>query len=696
MRKLVLVAAVLGLVLPALVRAGEGEGAGAKEEPVPVTDVVLFSSGVGYFARSGRVTGEEKVELVFKTEQINDLLKSLVVLDLDGGQVSTVSYASQDPTGRALKAFGLDLAGNPSLGNLLTQLRGVKVRVTGPEGELTGTVLSVETKTRKTENGDLVSFRVLNLVTGGGVKALNVDTLRDIRVLDENLNEDITKALAVLARSRDRRKRALSIAFSGKGERRVRVAYILEAPVWKTSYRLLLGEEKPLLQGWAIVENTTDNDWRNVNLSLVSGRPISFVQDLYTPLYLQRPVVRPQLFAGLRPQRYEEGMEGEKKKVLADRDALRRGRYAAKAARSMAPGTPRPAMEAAALGGSGFADMPDGAMANLARSSLAAGAAGGEAGELFRYAMTAPVSIARQSSAMLPIVAEEVAGEKVSIYNAATHAKHPYNGFKLKNTTKLALLAGPVTVFDESVYAGDAQLANLQPGEDRLLSYGLDLACAVERKAEAGPQSLVSVRIVHGTLHSKRKYSQKTVYTLKNKKEAKKAVLVEHPYRHGWTLVTPRKFEERTPALYRFRVALGANDTEKLEVRTERVRSEAVALTNADSDFVGVYLRSRVVSKEVKAALERLVEMKKSLNELTRSKRKIEGDKNRLYKEQSRIRSNLHSVPKNSAIYTRYLKKMGAQEDAIEKLMNELEDVIEAVEAKQKEVNDFLTRLSVE
>ena len=698
MRKMLAIAIVTLFLAPLGTRAGEpGEDGKNGGEAVPVTDVVLFSSGVGYFGRSGQVEGDQKLELVFKAEQINDLLKSLVVLDLGGGRVSTVSYASQDPTGKALQAFGLDLAGNPSLGSLLIQLRGVEVSVTTPEGARQGTVLGVETRVIKTEGGDIISHQVLNLVTEKGIKSYRVDELRDVNILNPNLKDDLTKALAILARSRDRRKRSLAISFVGKGQRDVKVAYILEAPVWKTSYRLLLAKN-PLLQGWAVVENTTDSDWKDVNLSLVSGRPISFIQDLYTPLYLPRPVVRPKLYAGLMPKSYDEAMimgEREEEKSLAyGKEAAKSRRYREEAgARAPMPESPGRGW---AGGKGGLADIGADRLGDLAAATMLSAASGQEAGELFRYSVANPVSIARQSSAMLPIVAEGVTGEKLSIYNANTHPKHPFSGFKMKNTTALALLAGPVTVFDDGVYAGDAQLPNLQPGEERLLSYGLDLSCSVEAQSEGKPQELVSAKIVHGALYTQYKHFQQTDYTLKNKKEAAKAVLVEHPYQHGWTLLEPKKFEERAESLYRFRVALKPGATEKLTVRTERVQSQTFALTNVDSNFIGVYLRSDKVSPKVKAALEKLIVLKKELNLLARERQNFEGQLRDLHTEQNRIRSNLHSVPRTSDLYARYLKKMGDQEDKIEALQVKIAEKRDGQHAKQTETNNYLTNLDVE
>jgi hypothetical protein len=316
-----------GLVLASLqgIALGQNQPApapAAQEQPavaktaVPVKKVVLFSSGVGYFEHSGTVTGNAATELQFKTAQINDILKSLVLQDMDGGKVAAVTYPSQDPVEKTLKSFQIDITGNPPLGDLLNQLRGADVTLVLNDSKLVGTVLGVEKKQRPVDK-EVITRDVVNLLTDNGIQSVFIEDVREIQLKDPKLREELKQALLALAAARDQDKKPVKIEFTGQGDRHVKIGYVVEAPVWKTSYRLILGDEKPLadgetsttrpgstakLQGWAIVENQTDNDWNDVQLSLVSGRPISFVQDLYKPLYIPRPVVQPDLYAGVVPE----------------------------------------------------------------------------------------------------------------------------------------------------------------------------------------------------------------------------------------------------------------------------------------------------------------------------------------------------------------------------------------------------------
>src|SRR6267142_2242728 len=310
--------AVMGLMMGQLAWGQATKPAG-KQADVPVKVVVLFSSGVGYFEHIGTVKGDSSTELRFKTQQINDILKSLVLQDTGQGKVSTIVYPSQDPIGKTLASFQVDISKNPPLGELLNQLRGAKVKVSvGPE-MISGTILGLEKRPKAVEKGQIEIWQ-LNLISGATVRSIPLEEVTRLDLEDPTLQEELGKALTALAESRGQDKKPVTINFQGEGERLVRVGYVVETPIWKTSYRLLFGQPntKPMLQGWAIVENQTDNDWENVELSLVSGRPISFIQELYQPLYIPRPVVYPELFASLRPQTYEAGMDFAKKEALAE------------------------------------------------------------------------------------------------------------------------------------------------------------------------------------------------------------------------------------------------------------------------------------------------------------------------------------------------------------------------------------------
>lgn len=692
----------------AVSRAVMGAEAEKTDRSLPLSELILYSSGVGYFERNGQIDGKASVDLQFKVDDINDLLKSMVVQDLDGGQIRTVTYPSRDPLTKTLRSFGVDLTSNPTLAQLLDQLRGEEVEVLRPT-PLKGTILGVEKKTEHLNDNRTVESDYLNLLTSDGLQSLPMSQLQKTKLLNERLNSELHQALQVLSSGHDTQKKTVSLQFDGQGKRRVRVGYIVQTPVWKTSYRLVLDDkEKPYLQGWAIVENTSDDDWENVKLSLVSGRPISFTMDLYQPLYSVRPVVQPELYSSLKPQVYGDAIDPatgmplpaaqpeSEARALAEvqRERLERMDPRLAARYGLAP-------KAATAALAGQSSVAGGAIA-LGRLSeglsagVSAAAQGAQTGELFEYAIKTPVTLLRQKSAMLPIVSEHVDGEKVAIYNERVQAKFPLNGFRLKNSTGLHLMQGPITVFDADAYAGDARIEDLAPGQERLISYALDLKTEVEPQVKSGPQELVTVKIKKGTLLATKKNLEDKTYLVRNRDQKPKTVLVEHPFRAGWELLEPKDAAERTREVYRFGVKVEPNKTEKLVVREQKRVSETLELVNAGPDVIAYYVKSKVVSPKVKEALEKAVTLRDLANKTAAEINRREQRVNEITEEQKRIRENMNRLNQSSDLYQRYVKKLDQQESEIETLRQELERFRNEEARQKRELNDYLLNLDVE
>ena len=662
---------------------------------LPLTNIVLYASGVGYFQRDGRIDGHGQVALRFKVDTVNDLLKSMTVQDFDGGQVSTITYDSRDPITRTLKSFAIDLTDNAGLGNLLWQMRGERVEVTTPN-LVQGVIMGVETKKERVGDKDVVEVEYLNLLTDKGVRSIPLPQVQQLRVTNEQLNAELRQALAVLATSHDTQKKTVTLDLSGQGNRRVRVGYIMETPVWKTSYRLVLSDtEAPFLQGWALVENTTDEDWQDVRLSLIAGRPISFTMDMYEPLYAQRPVVVPEVYAALRPQTYGQAMEAPGE-TLRESRLQEEGRMAQK---REAPGAAAEAPAAPAPRARGMLAEPKPAAPAppplALEQGVAAAAQATELGEFFEYTISTPVSLARQKSAMLPIVNEAVEGAKVSIYNQRVHAKHPLYGFRLRNATALHLSQGPMTVFDGGVYAGDARLEDLPPGQERLLSYAMDLKTEVEPVSEPEQRELVTVSLRKGTLFTTHKAIAEKTYNIRNRDQKPRLVLIEHPFRADWQLASPSTATERTREVYRFAVTADPGPGTRLRVREEKPLQQSVALSDAGPDVLTYYMHATQVSDKVKQALQRVSTLRDKLDQTVQQRHRFEQQIQEISQEQARMRENMGRLAQNSELYNRYVRKLDQQETEIDKSRKDIETLKGTEEQQRKELNDYLMGLDI-
>jgi hypothetical protein len=698
-RKILSSLAVVALLLAGTLHAAETQGSN-----LPLKRVILFSSGVGFFENSGTVKDNAKVEMKFKVEQINDLLKSMVVQDLDGGQVSTVNYGSKDPITKTLKSFAVDLTENPTMAQLLGQMRGEKVVIKTSE-DITGVILGVETHKKQIGENQFIDSEVLNLMTDDGLRSVPMESVSRLKLTNEKLDGELKKALALLATGHDADKKAVEISFLGKGERRVRVGYIQESPIWKTTYRLVLSNEKPLIQGWAIVENTSEEDWKDVTLSLVSGRPISFTMDLYQPLYMPRPLEELELHASLRPQVYGQDLE-DLRRMASSTGASEGVLVAKKPAEGKASyGRAIPQKGgfgggmggAAGMGGMEAEAQEEGVLTerNLG-NSVRSVANASEVGNFFQYLIDTPVTLPRQQSAMLPIVTGDVKAEKVSIYNQSVQAKHPLAGLKFTNTTGLYLMQGPITVFDGGAYAGDAKIEDLPPGTERLISYALDLDTEVALESKGRPEELLSVKLIKGTMITSRKFIRATEYTVKNSGKSAKTVLVEYPFDPQWKLTAPAKADEKTRNLYRFAVEAKPGEPTKLAVEEERTQQQQIAINNLDNNAIQYYLSAKVVGDKVKEALGEIVKRKNELQELKVKKQQLDQRIHDIGEDQSRIRQNMAQLDKSSEVHKNYVKKFSEQETEIEKTREQIATLNDQITGQRKSLDDYILGLDLQ
>ncbi len=673
-------------------------------------EVVLFSSGVGYFEHAGLVDGAATCELRVKTSQLNDLLKSLLLEDKDGGHPGAIEYPSLDPIVKTLASFQVDISDNPTFAQLLGKLRGAGVSYQQDGQTVAGTVLGVESRTVAVgEHGDrTVEVPILNLLLGGTVSQVRLDQVANLTFTDKVLQDELTKALTALAQSRNQDKKPLVIHFDGQGQRHVSLAYVVETPVWKVSYRLVMppaaapaadAAAKPLvghLQGWAIIENQTDSDWDGVRLALVSGRPISFIEDLSQPLYVPRPVVQPELYASLAPQTDEGGMAYDQKERLAVAEDA-----------AAAPAAAAPMLGSAQMRASGgrarsygqqeqaksLKDRPGNGGVDITRSIQSAAHAD-TLGQLFSYTVPA-VTLARQRSAMLPIITADVQVERVSIYNASVLAAHPLNGALLTNTSGDLLLQGPVTVLDGGGYAGDASLDNLSQNDHRLLSYAIDLPVKVDGTTDTMENRIVSAIISQGVMTVEYRMTAKRMYHFEASDEQARTVVLEHPFRQGWALVDTAAPFERTDTLDRWRVALPPHKPTVFSITEEIVQGQSIGIVQYGDEQLAVYLKDGAISQAVKDALAKVAALRREVAEVQKVLTQASQDYNRIREDQSRVRENLKSVRENGEYYQRLQAKLLAQENQVDALNKTIDEQRAALDLKQKALNDFIAQLSV-
>ncbi len=700
-------------------------------ETLPIKRITLYRSGVGSFERRGLVDGDATVQLRFGADQINDILKSMVVLDLSGqGRVGGISYASKEPLARRLASFGVNIADEPALGTILGRLRGSKVAIDSDEGAITGTILGGETRPEASGNAQQpINVPYLNILTDGGIRSVNLTKARAVRLLDAGLREELDKALTALAEYRQDTTKTVDVSLAGGSGREVVIAYVQESPVWKTSYRLVLpdakpsdakpneaGKEKPAdtftVQGWAIVENTTDEDWNDVTLSLVAGRPVSFRMDLYEPLYVYRPEIPVPTVPGVMPRAYEGGIADADGNAaeLALRSSYREDSSAGFQMKAGRPGAGGAGGARGTTGNQGvYGDIPLPAAAMAPGAPPVSGSAMSEygatsqaraveAGEVFQFELQHPVTVARQRSAMLPILAAPIEGRRVSIFTPGDNTKHPMRGVELTNTTGSQLMPGPISVFDGGAYAGDAQINHVPLADKRLLAYTVDLDVVVtpEQKYE---EEVRKIRIVRGLIESTTLRRNSTTYTIENKDQKRtRSVIIEHPRMPGFELVAPAGGDkaERTDSAHRLEVELDAAKSGKLTTVQERTDATSMALTSMNLNTLMAYVKNGKASDAVLKAFQEAGRRQGLIIEATRRIEALENERRTITEDQTRVRSNMGSIDRASDLYANYMKKLTEQETRLDQIVKLIDEGQTNLAQTRSDLENFLASLNVE
>jgi hypothetical protein len=704
--------------------AAAGAIASVSVKDLPVRKVVLYKNGVGYFEHAGSVSGNQRVTIDFTSPQLNDVLQSLTVLDEGGGRIGGVNYNSTTPLAEQLKTLSLGMSDDPTSTELFQALRGQRVEVTGgPGGTITGRLMAIESRTEKAGTGDsTVDKYYLTLVAvSGGVRVIELTPALSVRPLDTNLQGQLDRYLELLSTTHSTGLRHLTLDALGQGQRQLRVSYISEVPVWKSTYRIVFPREatgKATMQGWAVVDNTVGADWDNVQLSLVAGAPQSFIQPLSQPLYTRRPEIPIATEEQTTPQTHEAAENNKNDRVIAGTFNEQMVTQASKAK---------------VMSGRNFAQLSNNQQLNqqlhgnfmqqravvssadaevvtdsAAIGSLSGGGVGGGVyrasdaigegdvstnafDDFFQYSLTAPVTIHKNESAMVPILQQELPAEHVTLWSQQEST--PLRAVWLENTSKLTLDSGSFSIFESGEFAGEGLLDPIHPGEKRLLSYAADQAVRVKVTDRDGRSTLHHVEIRKGVIIETHMDVASVTYSATNSADVDRVVLLEHPRRtNGWSLDDGLKADETAPNLYRFKLPVTAHSTAKLEVREHGPEHQRVDL-NATLNQTG-YLLDLV--KRVPDALDKLKPVIDAQAALADLDQRIDGSKKNeqtAATDEARDRDNLTALKGNDAA-KRFVDELNHAEDQLQAARKQTADLEQQKQVAEAKLNALIAGLS--
>lgn len=702
----------------------------AATQTLPIRRVTLYSNGVAYIERRGTVTGHAEIALSFKQSQVDDVLKSMVVLDLGQGRIGAVSYNSSAPPAARMAdipfSVGAETQGG-GLAGILTQLQGARVLVTTKQNRAaSGSILTVEQRQSQAdkERPATTTHALVISSEGGELMSFDLADVRSVKLLDDGARRDVTEFASASASARRRDAKTIVVTSDGAGAREMVVSYTIAAPIWKTTYRVVLDASgKPFFQGWAIVDNVSEEDWTDVQLSLISGTPISFILPIQQPFYRYRPVIPRPSDLQLEPQVHdpnEEGMnsggggaggatetvnvtaDGASQRILQSHSAMLGGRVQTRQLTDLprqnrvdnlallSPGSPAAAPASVSISDA----MTSG------DSGVEAAAEGAEVGDLFEYQISQPVTVRRDRSALIPIVQTRMEGARVSIYNEAARRDRPMSGMLLKNTSGLTLEDGALTVIDGNSYAGEALMERLKPQEQRLISFALDLGtlASVRQVADRAPASLL--RIKDGVFQVHFHQEDKKIYTLVNQTDRPRVVYVEHPVRAGWELTKDtRQPEGRSARFYRFRVELKAHEKVELPVAERRALMESYALSDFTRPQLDLFFSRRYVDAATRATIQSLIDLKTQIAAIDARRAAIDREIEEIGEDQKRLRENIEALTKTAEarqLITRYIAKADQQETRIEILTKEKQSVAEERARLQSQLDTAVRALIIE
>ena len=687
---------------------------------LPIRRMILYKHGVGYFERRGSVSGTE-LRLSFPRAAMDDVLKSLVALDLGDGQIHGVDFETPEDRAAQIARGSIHLSDDRSLLDLLRDLRGRRVRlwledaprdeprksfglggrkseprdqaeaggVTAPEmppptRAQEGLVIGVDLEEKEQLRAPMVS---LYQADGRQVRMFNIRDVKRVELLDDRSAEDLTYFLRAAPSEEDRRAATLRLS---DGEHELLVGYIAPAPAWRVSYRVLFekdergrmkDEESPaspetaqsapgsnesfilppssfcLLQGWGLFDNQLDEDLDDVTLTLVAGMPVSFRYRLYEPHTPERPLVTDEERTVTGPIEFLGGMPAPP--PAAPAPMMTRSMPMAMKRSAMALAADEPATSRLSM--------------DMLESSTAPASVGEERGALFQYRVAHPVSVARGQSAMVPIVAQRLGGRKELLYNGQKLAKHPVASLRMHNETGLTLERGPVTVLEQGDYAGEAVLPFTRTGGELIVPYAVELGISVQE--QPGYERVISgIGVRDEYLQIQEWDVRHMLYRVHSTLPTAAELTIEQALLPGYELSDTPAPAEQAQGQARWAVSCAPNAETSFAVHQRTLTSRVERVRGVSPQQLGEFLKGRYLDEATFKALAGVLEIYGQIEAHQRRLAEIERDRSQIYKQQQQIQGSLGPLGREGeegALRTRYVATLGKLEDRLAELSDE-------------------------
>ncbi|WP_029410105.1 DUF4139 domain-containing protein [Treponema pedis] len=642
------------------------------EEDIPLKKVTLYSSGVAHYLHEGAVTGERKLNLSFSPSQINDVLKSLVFMDPAAKELN-INYESENTLQKALESLKVNLFSSASIYDILKAQKGAEIEILTPN-KITGKILSVDTKNAASEGDFFIS-----LASEKGIRLVPFNDIQSFKFTDEKLNADLNTALNLILNASAKNRKVITVNVRGTGKRTVRLSYIMEAPIWKPSYRIDMGTDSAAFQAWAIVDNSTDLDWKDIKLTLTTGRPVGFKQNLYKPYYTYRPEIPLAIAQTAEAETFSSSM----KDMKAPKSSARRLSEEMDMALEQSNASLYDEEYKESYGDS----------AEYFENRIETDSS---VGEMFAFTPAKSITLDRQKSTMIPLSLSSMPAEKFSVFSniPGTVAVNPKLCISFENTSGLKLPPGPITVFDNGKYVGDALLEFLPEGEKRIIAFGDDIEVEAF-KIQKPVYNIEKVKIVEGVLTVLNKTILDSAYTVKNAGKQKKTLVIEHPIRYDFKLLTEENLMEKTANKYRFKVYAEGRNKIQFTVKEEKIEESVYTVYNmSDSEYISIASNADMPEK-LRKVFEEIIKEKQKITFAKSEYNNLQSEFKQLSEEQDRVRKNLGAVGSESRQGQEFLDKLLKLENDLDGLKVKIKEANKKLKMEENNFKEYLKKINL-
>ncbi|GAB5388992.1 MAG: hypothetical protein Alpg2KO_19600 [Alphaproteobacteria bacterium] len=712
----------------------------ALADQLPVKRIILSTSGLAHFEHQGHVSGNTTLDLPVRLDQVDDLMKSLLVFD-SVGRLGGVSVPGRTPLPQAFRDLPFSQVELGSPVALLNALKGSAIKITGNR-RMEGLLVSVLAEQAQAEGGiDLTRHRV-TLMGPQGLQSVVLEDLSTIQFVDQAVQDQLARGLQAIFAHRVQDQRTLSVQLMGEGKRDVALSYVVKAPLWKSTYRMVLPEQdKPdgMLQGWAVLENMSGTDWDDVDITLVSGNPVTFRQSLYTSYYAPRPELPVEVMGRIMP-RLDKGALGDLNEVrryddrakyegMSDGDRIRHS-----IARELTENPDKVlALQGLSIGADGSVsineteetptelrmaarpfptDFDNGGLyaedgvylghpsvRRMAGPALEQAAVASDAATQVLFEFPDPLTVKSGHSLMLPFASTSIPTEQLWLYQPDTHVEHPLTTIRVTNTTDAGLPPGILTLYVPTAagttYIGDAQMPVIPKGEDRLISYALDAKTRIDHQL-AITRNVTEASLSEGILYQKTSLRRTTTYLIKAPAEEDRTIILEHPRIQGWTLDGEDDGIELTPNHYRIRLTVPAGEVTRHTVTLSRVTTDKAGLIEPSEGKITYYMNAiGDINPALTEAFTQMATMRRAIDQ-TRSKvSRLEKERNGIREKWQDNRNNFSSFGSDTRVGRRIQKTMNEQMDRMDSIDLELEALSKTLVQQQQRLKTYIAELDL-